>query len=80
MNGTEEATIAHLRIADRCDRCNAVAYVRTGKDGLLLDFCAHHFEKNWAELMSHGFEVIEDIRSTLQSRPGDDGRVAPSVA
>lgn len=59
----------HLTLNDRCEKrdCNAAAYVRVSKDGFPLDFCAHHFADNWAELMAAGFEVEEDIRETLKT-------------
>lgn len=44
MTTTIEAT--PLTAADRCDRCNAQAYVRVVlNEGSELLFCAHHYSK-----------------------------------
>lgn len=44
MTSTIEAT--PLTAADRCDRCNAQAYVRVVLNGgSELLFCAHHYSK-----------------------------------
>lgn len=55
----------HLTLKDRCDRCGAAAYVRVHKASVDLVFCAHHFDKVWADLMAQDFLVYEDIRSAL---------------
>lgn len=60
-----------LRIADRCDRCGAQAYVAVdcGDTELLpLLFCAHHFAKHedqfayWRVLVDKRQELIEEER------------------
>lgn len=47
-----------LKISDRCDRCNAQAFVLArGIKGELL-FCNHHYNKSKDSIDSWAFEVI----------------------
>lgn len=76
MTGTLAPT-QPLTAADRCDRCNAQAYVRVmlNSGGDLL-FCAHHARKHDDELRKIATE-IQDETSKLQETPGtaaDDER------
>lgn len=50
-----------LKIADRCDRCNAQAFVLArGIQGELL-FCNHHYNKSKDSIDSWAFEVINEL-------------------
>lgn len=52
-----------LKIADRCDRCNAQAFILAkGIQGELY-FCGHHYNKNKDGIDSWAFEVINEIDS-----------------
>lgn len=52
-------------MVDRCDRCNAQAYVTTMLDtGLSLTWCAHHFRAFEEALMAYTVGVI-DMRHEL---------------
>lgn len=55
-----------LTAADRCDRCDAQAYVKiTGVSGDLL-FCGHHYNKimdnpaGYDKMMAFMFEVLDE--------------------
>lgn len=50
-----------LKIADRCDRCNAQAFVLAkGIQGELY-FCGHHYNKNKDAIDNWAFEVINEL-------------------
>jgi hypothetical protein len=51
---------------DRCDRCNAQAYMIAMKGTQELMFCAHHGAKNLTALVEAGFS-IHDERDALTS-------------
>lgn len=53
------------RTHDRCDKCNAQAYVKVTKGDLDLIFCAHHFTKFEFSLVEQGFVVDTDARADL---------------
>ena len=49
-----------LNIKDRCDRCNAQAWVDAkGLEGNLL-FCGHHFTKHEEALYNWAYEIIDE--------------------
>lgn len=54
-----------LRIADRCDRCRAQAYVVVAVHGLTLLFCAHCFHEHEALIEASGHRVVLDQRDLL---------------
>jgi hypothetical protein len=63
-----------LTANDRCDRCNAQAYVQVkGSTGDLL-FCNHHYEKimnnpdAYTKMMSFMFEVIDERERLVENR------------
>jgi hypothetical protein len=63
-----------LTAKDRCDTgaCGARAYVRVGiPAGTTLAFCNHHFGTSEIQLMSAGFEIVEDIRADLLLKSSD---------
>lgn len=49
-----------LTAVDRCDRCNAQAYVRATIEGLDLLFCAHHGKEKLPLLLQQGFTVEDE--------------------
>lgn len=55
-----------LKVADRCDRCGAQAWVRIrfGRGGW-LDLCAHHFAKHEPALRYPVVIAIRDQRDEL---------------
>jgi hypothetical protein len=65
---TEEELVEEtdtLNAHDRCDACQAQAYVWVnGVNGDLL-FCGHHFAKNEVKLRAYAFEIIDE-RHKLQ--------------
>ena len=66
-----------LRLADRCDRCGAQAFVRVvfGEDGMRwLDFCGHHFTKHEIVLRWVA-EDIYDERKWINDQPSQSATV-----
>ena len=49
-----------LKIADRCDRCSAQAFVLVKMVAGELMFCGHHFNKYEDSLNTMAFEVIDE--------------------
>ena len=50
-----------LTASDRCDRCNAQAYVRVVlKAGSELLFCAHHYSKFSVGLQASASEIHDE--------------------
>ena len=49
-----------LKIADRCDRCSAQAFVLVKMVAGELMFCGHHFNKYEDFLNTMAFEVIDE--------------------
>jgi hypothetical protein len=59
---------------DRCDVCDAQAYVHVkGVSGELM-FCGHHFNKaNSEKLQAFAFEVIDERERLIENKSqGDD--------
>ena len=57
MEKTEERL---LTIQDRCDRCNAQAWVLVkGLEGELI-FCGHHFTKHEEALYNWAYEIVDE--------------------
>jgi len=55
-----------LTVADRCDRCNARAYVRVILSAGELLFCAHHAREHsakFAELAVHVQDETDRLRT-----------------
>lgn len=60
-----------LRLADRCDQCNAQAFVRvTFGNGADLLFCGHHFHRHEVVLMArHSDLTVQDERDKINHKP-----------
>lgn len=60
METMEKVQEQTLTILDRCDRCQAQAFVFVkGMDGELL-FCGHHFTKHEEALYNWAYEIIDE--------------------
>lgn len=58
------------RLTDRCDSCNAEAFVRYENSfNHDLLFCAHHNSKFEFGLLADGFKLVEDEREKINVRP-----------
>ncbi len=71
MVDVKEWTLTGL---DRCDVCDAQAYVHVkGVSGELM-FCGHHFNKaNSDKLQAFAFEVIDERERLIENKSqGDD--------
>lgn len=49
-----------LTVADRCDACNAQAFVIAKKESKELFFCGHHFAKHKEVVYNWSSEVIDE--------------------
>lgn len=49
-----------LKIADRCDRCGAQAFVLVKGVSGELYFCGHHYTKNEEALSKFAYEIIDE--------------------
>lgn len=63
-----------LKVADRCDRCGAQAFVLVkGSTGDLL-FCGHHYDKimnnpdAYTKMMSFMLEVVDERERLIENR------------
>ena len=64
-----------LNSGDRCDQCNAQAYVLVkGVSGELL-FCGHHYAKNEAGLIKFSYEIIDERTKLIQNKLKDEDYV-----
>ena len=55
-----------MNTQDRCDRCNAQAYVWVNGVAGDLMFCRHHFNKHEEALRSYAFEIIDESEKLMQ--------------
>ena len=52
-----------LKIADRCDRCGAQAFIlATGVSGELY-FCGHHYHKNEYAITQWAYKIVNELDS-----------------
>jgi hypothetical protein len=50
-----------LKIADRCDRCGAQAFIlATGVSGELM-FCGHHYHKYEYEITQWAYKIVNEL-------------------
>ena len=63
-----------LKVSDRCDRCNAQAFVLVkGSTGELM-FCGHHFEKvmndpnAYTKMMSFMLEIVDEREKLIENK------------
>ena len=63
-----------LTLNDRCDRCNAQAYVKAiGLDGDLL-FCAHHYNKivdnavGYDKIMKFAINIVDERNKLIENK------------
>jgi hypothetical protein len=68
LDAAPEIEEIELKVTDRCDACQAQAFVYLkGVTGELY-FCGHHYAKNEEKLKSWAFTII-DARDTINSKP-----------
>jgi hypothetical protein len=60
MTNTLVENVKQLKISDRCDRCNAQAFVLVKMVAGELMFCGHHYAKYQTTLNKMAFEVIDE--------------------
>lgn len=57
-----------LTTLDRCDRCNAQAWVKAkGVNGELL-FCSHHYNKVKNSISTWAYEVIDETKRLNENK------------
>lgn len=49
-----------IKVSDRCDRCNAQAFVKVSGTAGELFFCGHHFKKYEEALTKYAYEIIDE--------------------
>jgi hypothetical protein len=71
---TSEVNKYLLTLSDRCDRCNAQAYVKAvGLDGDLL-FCAHHYNKivdnavGYDKIMKFAINIVDERDRLIENK------------
>jgi len=57
-----------LQVIDRCDACQAQAFVIVKGVSGELYFCGHHYAKNEKALETFAYEVIDE-RDKINSKP-----------
>jgi hypothetical protein len=65
-------TAPPLSVTDRCDRCNAQAYVRVVlPGGTDLLFCGHHWSRHEEALRPQAVEIVDETHrlSTAPAAP-----------
>ena len=68
LDAAPEVEEVELKVTDRCDACQAQAFVYLkGVTGELY-FCGHHYAKNEEKLKSWAFTIL-DARDTINSKP-----------
>ena len=77
MTVAQEAKEWTLKVVDRCDSCNAQAYVRVkGVSGELF-FCGHHYENivnnavGYDKMMKFAFEIVDERERLIENRLKD---------
>lgn len=55
-----EAVKRQLKIADRCDRCGAQAFILVKGVSGELYFCGHHYVANEEALIKFSYEVVDE--------------------
>ena len=67
-----------LKVIDRCDSCNAQAYVHAkGVSGELF-FCGHHYESivnnavGYDKMMKFAFEIVDERERLIENRLKED--------
>lgn len=59
------ASDIQLKIADRCDRCGAQAFMVFTNGTQMFLFCGHHGNKHKDALVAQGFNDIADHRHLI---------------
>ena len=61
MPETKEEVKKVLKIADRCDKCGAQAFVlATGVSGELM-FCGHHYQKYEYAITQWAYKIVNEL-------------------
>lgn len=56
-----------MNTQDRCDRCNAQAFVWVNGVAGDLMFCRHHFSKHEDALRAYAFEIIDESEKLMET-------------
>lgn len=57
-----------LQVADRCDACQAQAFVIVKGVSGELYFCGHHYTKHFEALQAFAYEIFDE-RDRINSKP-----------
>ena len=55
-----ETVERQLKIADRCDRCGAQAFILVKGVSGELYFCGHHYAANEQALIKFSYEIVDE--------------------
>lgn len=69
MDTTSLIPLDPMTAADRCDSCNAQAYVRVFLQQGDLLFCAHHFKENEDYLRTNAVRIHDEMYKLIPSKP-----------
>lgn len=73
----EEAKQWTLKVSDRCDSCNAQAYVHVQGVSGELYFCVHHYEKivnnavGYDKMMKFAYQIVDERERLVENRLKD---------
>lgn len=72
-SGSEKSQGVLLVATDRCDACPAAAAYRvmhrSPPDWRVLDFCVHHWKKNFPRMVDQGWVVVGGNPDTMGDHP-----------
>ena len=68
MTETQEEVKRQLKLADRCDRCDAQAFILAKGVSGELYFCGHHYNKHEDAINKFAFEIIDE-RQYINAKP-----------
>ena len=61
MPDTKQEVKKVLKISDRCDKCNAQAFILAqGVSGILL-FCGHHYHKYEYAITQWAYKIVNEL-------------------
>ena len=67
-----------LNVSDRCDSCNAQAYVYVAGVAGELFFCAHHYNKimdnavGYDKMMKFAYQIVDERQKLIENRLKED--------
>ena len=69
MDTSSIISIEPLTANDRCDSCNAQAYVQVFLQQGDLLFCAHHYKENEDKLIINSVRIHDEMHKLFPTKP-----------